>query len=307
MKKNYDRFIDTISSLDVKILEKEPMGKHTTFKIGGPADLFIVVNTKNSLIKILKAIKKFQIPFKILGNGSNLLVSDEGVKGAVIKLGENFKKIKILSKDSDKAKIYCGAGVQNSKFCIFAKENGFSGTEFLYGIPGTIGGAIYMNAGAYSSEIKDIVVSSESIAQNGETISLNKEQMKFSYRRSIFSENKNILISAIFELVKGDPEKIALKMEQDTKKRKGSQPLNFPNAGSIFKRPANNFASKLIDECNLKGLQVGGAMVSQKHAGFIVNTGNAKCKEVLEIIKTIKDTVAKKTSLSLDLEIDCWL
>ena len=283
------------------------MGKHTTFKIGGPADLFIVVNTKNSLIKILKAIKKFQIPFKILGNGSNLLVSDEGVKGAVIKLGENFKKIKTLSEDYNKVKIYCGAGVRNSKFCIFAKDNGFSGAEFLYGIPGTIGGAIYMNAGAYSSEIKDIVVSSESIAQNGETISLNKEQMKFSYRKSIFSENKNILISAIFELVKGDPEKIALKMEQDTKKRKGSQPLNFPNAGSIFKRPANNSASKLIDECNLKGLQVGGAMVSQKHAGFIVNTGNAKCKEVLEIIKTIKNTVEKKTGLSLDLEIDCWI
>ena len=282
------------------------MSKHTTFKIGGPADLFIIVDTKDSLIGTLDALKKLNIPFKILGNGSNLLVSDEGIKGAVIKFGEKFKKIKVLNEDSNRVKIYCGAGVQNSKFCIFAKENGFSGAEFLYGIPGTIGGAIYMNAGAYSSEIKDIIVSSESIDQNGETISLSKEQMKFSYRKSMFSKNKNILISAIFELEKGELDKIALKMEQNIKKRKSSQPLNFPNAGSIFKRPEKGFASKLIDECDLKGLKVGGAAVSTKHAGFIVNTGGAKCEDVLKLIKIIKNTVAKKTGVLLDLEVDYW-
>ena len=294
------------SSLDVKVLEKEPMSRHTTFKIGGPADLFIIVNTEEGLKEILKFLKKLNISSKILGNGSNLLVSDDGVKGAVIKLGEKFKEIKILSEDGNRVKVYCGAGVGNSKFCVFAKENNFSGAEFLYGIPGTIGGAIYMNAGAYSSEIKDIILSSESIDQNGETISLSKEQMRFSYRKSIFSKNKNILISAIFELVKGDPKKIALKMEQNIKKRKNSQPLNFPNAGSIFKRPENGFASKLIDECNLKGLKVGGAAVSTKHAGFIVNTGGAKCEDVLELIKIIKNTVAKKTGILLDLEVNYW-
>jgi len=295
-----------VSSFDLKILEKEPMSKHTTFKIGGPADLFIIVDTKDSLIKTLDALKKLNIPFKILGNGSNLLVSDEGIKGAVIKLGEKFKEVKILSEDSNRVKIYCGAGVQNSKFCIFAKENGFSGAEFLYGIPGTIGGAIYMNAGAYSSEIKDIIVSSESINSSGETIGLSKEQMKFSYRKSVFSENKNILISAIFELEKGDLDKIALKMEHYIKKRKNSQPLNLPNAGSIFKRPENGFASKLIDECNLKGLKVGGAEVSTKHAGFIVNTGGAKCEDVLKLIEIIKRAVINKTGISLNSEINYW-
>lgn len=282
------------------------MSKHTTFKIGGPADLFIIVDTKDSLIRTLDALKKLNIPFRFLGNGSNLLVSDEGVKGAVIKLSKNFKELKILSEENNNVKIYCGAGVQNSKFCIFAKEKGLSGAEFLYGIPGTIGGAIYMNAGAYSSEIKDIILSSESIDSNGETINLSKAQMKFSYRKSIFSKNENILISAIFELKKGDLDEIALKMEQNIKKRRNSQPLNFPNAGSIFKRPENGFASKLIDACNLKGLKVGGAKVSTKHAGFIVNTGGAKCEDVLKLIEIIKKTVLEKTGVFLSLEVDYW-
>lgn len=282
------------------------MSKHTTFKIGGPADLFIIVDTKDSLIRTLDALKKLNIPFRFLGNGSNLLVSDEGVKGAVIKLGEKFKEIRILNEENNNVKIYCGAGVQNSKLCVFAKENGLSGAEFLYGIPGTIGGATYMNAGAYSSEIKDIIVLSESIGQNGETINLSKAQMKFSYRKSIFSKNKSILISAIFELEKGDLDEIALKMEQNIKKRRNSQPLNFPNAGSIFKRPENGFAGKLIDECGLKGLKVGGAKVSTKHAGFIVNTGGAKCEDVLKLIEIIKKTVLEKTGVFLSLEVDYW-
>ena len=306
MKYDYEIFLKTISSLDLKILKDELMSRHTTFKIGGPADLFIVVDTRDSFVKVLEAIKKVRIPFKILGNGSNLLVSDDGVKGIVLKLGDDFKRIQILCKERNKVKVFCGAGVLNSKFCIFAKENSLSGAEFLYGIPGTIGGAIYMNAGAYSCEIEDIIVFSESISDCGKIINLSKEQMKFSYRKSVFSENKNVLMSGIFELIKSDTPKIELKMEQNMKKRKNSQPLNFPNAGSTFKRPKNNFASKLIDDCGLRGLKIGGAMVSEKHAGFIVNTGNAKCKDVLELIKIIKKIVLEKTGVLLDLEVDYW-
>ena len=307
MKDIYNSFLNNIKDLDCSILEKEPMAKHTTFKIGGLADLFITVNTKKSLIEILKAIKLFKLSHHIIGNGSNLLISDEGLKYPIIKLGEEFKKIKILDETPKSVKIKCGSAVLNAEFCIFAKENFLSGAEFLYGIPGTIGGALYMNAGAYLNEISNITLYSECITKSFETLILNRNQMNFSYRNSIYSKTKDIITSAIFELKKSNKLEVEEKMDFLLKERKKSQPLNFPSAGSIFKKPKNNIsAGELIESCDLKDLTVGNAKVSTKHAGFIVNIGTATSKDVLKLINIIKETVFKKTGIILNTEIEYW-
>lgn len=287
------------------------MSKHTSFKIGGNTDFLIIVNTTESLVKALKITKALKIKYYILGNGSNMLVSDAGLKGVVIKLGKEFDEIKIMEnsvpQNSGNVLIKCSSAVLNSKICLFAKKNGLSGIEFLYGIPGTIGGAVYMNAGAYSKEIKDIILYSECIDENGKILKLNKSDIRLAYRSSIYHETKNIIISASFILKKSEPVLIESTMKNYFLKRKSSQPLNFPNAGSIFKRPKNNLsAGKLIDECGLKETSVGGAMVSPKHAGFIVNTGKATCSDVLKLISIIKKTVKEKTKIELTPEIEIW-
>ena len=309
LEKKYEIFLNRTKCLDIKFLFKESMKKHTTFKIGGPADIFITINTLDGLIDLLKIIKELKIPYHILGNGSNILVSDDGIRGIVIKLGSEFENIEILNNlSSSGVLVRCGSAVLNSKLCVFARNNGLSGLEFLYGIPGTVGGAVYMNAGAYSKEVKDIILCSDCINEDNKVLKLRKDEMLFSYRKSIYQKSKNIIVSATFKLKKLDQKVIECNMKNYFLKRKSSQPLNFPNAGSIFKRPKNTSysAGKLIDESNLKGLFAGDAVVSPKHAGFIINKGNAKCTDVLKLIKIVKETVKNKSGFDLETEIEVW-
>ena len=311
LEKKYEIFLDKIKCLDVLILTKEPMKNHTTFKIGGSVDFFVTVNTLKSLIEFLKIIKKLEIPYYVLGNGSNILVSDEGLRGVVIKLGKEFKNIEILDSLpplSSDVLIKCGSAVLNSSLCLFAKNNGLSGLEFLYGIPGTVGGAVYMNAGAYLSEIKNVILYSECVSKENKILKLYKDDMQLRYRSSIYHQTKNIIVSAVFKLKKSDPKTVENTMKSCFFKRKSSQPLNFPNAGSIFKKTKNSnySAGALIDSLGLKGTSVGDAVVSFKHAGFIVNKGNAKCTDVLKLISLIKNNVKENYKTNLETEIEIW-
>lgn len=295
---DYSKFLKSINNIDCRVLINEPMKKHTSFKIGGPADLFLEIYSKKDLDEILKSLNKFKIPYYVLGNGSNILVSDTGVRGAILKLSGDFNSLYIKNN-----KIFCGAGVKLSYLCMFAKNNSLCGTEFLWGIPGTVGGALYMNAGAYGGEIKDIINSCTYISNDGIIFNLSKEKLDLSYRKSRFSNTNDIIVSASFDLKEGNKSKIEAKMKTFLEKRKSKQPLEFPNAGSTFKKPINNFAGALIEECNLKGKTIGDAMVSPKHAGFIINRGNASCEDVVKLIQLVKDTVYKKTGVFLECEI----
>ncbi|MDQ5983644.1 MAG: UDP-N-acetylenolpyruvoylglucosamine reductase [Eubacteriales bacterium SKADARSKE-1] len=296
---NYKKALNLFEKLDCIVLKDEPMSNHTSFKIGGPADLFIEINTEAALLETIKILNEFSILFFLLGNGSNLLVRDVGFKGAVLKLSKNFKNIRL----TERKKIICGAGISLSKLCLFAENNALSGAEFLWGIPGTVGGAVFMNAGAYGREIKDIIVSSVHITKQGEKVELNKNQMDLSYRHSIYSKTKDIITSVEFELVESNQLHIREIMDNLIKQRKSKQPLDYPSAGSVFKRPSGNFVGTLIEECGLKGKTIGDAKVSEKHGGFIVNLGNATCQNVLDLIELIKSTVFEKTGILLEPEI----
>ena len=299
---NYNEVIKAISNLNLnlKIWRDEPMARHTSFKIGGTADVFITINFINDLKKVIEILNNFDMPFLVVGNGSNLLVSDKGIRGAVIKLSGEFSNIELI----DENIIECGAGVLISKMCSFACQNSLSGFEFAYGIPGTAGGAVFMNAGAYGSEIKDVMLSAKSLTFSGEIIERNATEMEFFYRKSIYQHVDEIILSAKFELKKGDELHIKEKMNEYLARRKEKQPLEYPNAGSIFKRPVGNFAGTLIQTCGLKGKKIGGAMVSEKHSGFIINTGNATCEDVVNLIDHIKATVFEKSNIALECEVE---
>lgn len=296
---NYSEFLKNLKNIDCEAFVNEPMDKHTSFKIGGAADLFFKIYTEEALMKILKLLKSFNISFFVLGNGTNLLVSDKGIRGAVLQLVGDFQEISVVGANQ----IKCGSGVMVSKLCIFAKEKSLTGAEFLWGIPGTVGGALYMNAGAFGSEMKDIVKSCTYLTASSEKIILENDRLGLSYRQSRFSVTDDIITSVTIELKNGDTNEINSKMIEILEKRKAKQPLNYPNAGSIFKRPEGHFAGALIENCNLKGKSIGGAMVSEKHAGFIVNTGNATCQSVMDLINFIKDEVYKKTNVPLECEV----
>lgn len=296
---NYGKIEKIISDMGLKVLLNEPMTKHTTFKIGGNADIFIYVNNAEELSEIIKTLNSNNIPYFMVGNGSNLLISDFGIEGAVIKLDGDFKNIKLINEDT----IECGAGVSLSKLCIFAQKNSLSGLEFAYGIPGTVGGAVYMNAGAYGGEIKDVIVSANSITTTGQNNYIEKDLMDLSYRHSIYENNGDTIVSARFKLKKSDPLHIKEKMGEYMSRRKEKQPLEYPSAGSVFKRPIGNYAGTLIQTCGLKGKAIGDAMVSTKHAGFIVNKSNASCQNVIDLIDHIKAVVLENTGIALECEI----
>ena len=299
---NYNEVIKAISDLNfnLTVWRNEPMSKHTSFKIGGDADIFITVNSISDLAKVIEVLNNFNVPFFIIGNGSNLLISDKGIRGAVIKLGGEFSNIKLVDDNT----IECGAGVLISKLCSFACQNSLSGLEFAYGIPGTVGGAVFMNAGAYGSEMKDVMLSAKSLTFYGEIINRSAEEMELSYRKSIYRQVDEIILSAKLELKKGDKLHIKEKMNEFIARRKEKQPLEYPNAGSVFKRPVGNFAGTLIQTCGLKGKKIGGAMVSEKHSGFIINTGNATCEDVVKLIDHIKATVFEKSNIALECEVE---
>lgn len=296
---NYEKLKKIISYSSLKMLLDEPMSKHTTFKIGGNSDIFIYVNNIDELSKLINILNSNKIPYLTIGNGSNLLISDFGIEGAVIKLEGEFKEIKLIDEDT----IECGAGVSLAKLCIFAQKNSLSGLEFAYGIPGTVGGAVYMNAGAYGGEIKDSILSASSITVTGKKNCTEKDFMDLSYRHSIYQNNGDIIVSARFKLKKSNPLHIKEKMDEYMSKRKEKQPLEYPSAGSVFKRPVGNYAGTLIQTCGLKGKIIGGAMVSTKHAGFIINKSNASCQNVIDLIDHIKAVVLENTGIALECEI----
>lgn len=285
--------------LGCKARKYEPMSKHTSFKIGGNADVYIKVNNLSKLSTILKECQASDVDYMILGNGSNLLVSDEGIRGAVIRLDGDFRKITLL----DDTTIFCGAGATLAYLCKFALNCGLSGLEFAWGIPGTVGGAVFMNAGAYDGEMKDVVHSVSHISPSGEIGRTEKENMNFGYRTSVYRSNNMIITGVTLKLKKGNPDEIRAKMDDYMSRRSTKQPLEYPSAGSVFKRPEGNFAGALIEQCGLKGKTCGGAQVSEKHAGFIINKSNATSKDVRDLIGEIQKTVSEKTGYSLECEL----
>ena len=285
----------------IKYYIDEPMAKHTSFKVGGNADRFVELCNKEQALKVLELLKQENIPYFVLGNGSNLLVSDKGIRSVVLVLRGDFLKIELIKPNI----IRCGAGVMLSSLCIFAKNNSLTGLEFAYGIPGTVGGAVYMNAGAYGGEIKDVVTQSKhlDIENLDSIVSLSNQELDFSYRHSFYSGKNCIISEALLELKQGEILEIAKKMDETLKARKDKQPLEYPSAGSTFKRPTGYFAGALIEQCGLKGVSVGGAMVSQKHSGFVINYKNATCEDILKLIELVKLKVKTQTNIELECEI----
>lgn len=288
-----------INKLDnSEILLNEPMAKHTTFNIGGPADFFIVPKNKEHLLHAIKILKDNNIPMYIIGNGSNLLVPDEGYKGAIIQIYKNFNEVVV--KDTY---VEAQAGVLLSKLASIICNHELSGFEFASGIPGTLGGAIYMNAGAYGGEMKDVLEEVEIITPKGEQLTLKKEALELSYRHSMLQENKYIAISAKLNFEKGNKIDIKATIDELNEKRKSKQPIEMPSAGSTFKRPEGYYAGKLIMDAGLRGFSIGGAQVSEKHCGFIVNKGKATCSDVLALIKYVQETVKQQFGVDLEPEV----
>lgn len=275
----------------------EPMKFHTSFKIGGPADVFVSVYSAEQLSTVIKKAKELSIPYFLLGKGSNLLVSDKGIEGIVI----NTIPMNEISVNGTEITAMCGASLAN--VCTAALENGLTGLEFAYGIPGAVGGALYMNAGAYGGEMKQVVVSAEYIDSCGETKKINADDMKLGYRTSIFETEKMPVVSVTFKLCNGEKTEIKAAMDDYMTRRKTKQPLEFPSAGSTFKRPEGHFAGALIEKNNLKGVAVGGAKVSEKHAGFLINYDNATCEDVLALMEKVKKVVYEADGVMLSPEV----
>lgn len=294
MQEIYNKLITKIDSK--RVLLNEPMSKHTTFKIGGPADIFVKVNDTEELKFLLGLAKTKNIPITVLGNGSNVLVKDKGIRGIVLKI--DFKEILVNDETLE-----IGAGVLLSKASRVALENELTGLEFASGIPGTFGGAIYMNAGAYGGQIGDKIVTTTYIDEKLDIKTITQDENEFIYRKSVFQKNNGIILSGKIKLEKGNAEEIKQTMEEYSKSRKEKQPLNMPNAGSTFKRGDGFITAKLIDECGLKGYQIGDAKISTLHAGFIVNTGKATASDVLNLIKYTQEKVKEKFDVQIEPEI----
>ena len=294
------RDLEKCISEESKIYKNELMSKHTSFKVGGKADIFINAKNEQDIKSILEYANKNEIPITIIGNGSNLLVKDGGIRGIVLRIDIQEFDIK---KNNDKYIITVGAGVKNGFVAQKLLIEEIEGFEFASGIPGSIGGAIRMNAGAHGGEMKDIVLETKCMDMNGNIKILSNEEQKFEYRNSIFSSNKYIVLSTKLQLKKGLYKEIKSKMDEYAIWRKEHQPLEYPSAGSTFKRGTDFITAKLIDECGLKGYNIGGAEVSTKHAGFVVNKGNAKAKDILKLVKYISEKVYEKSGKKIELEV----
>ena len=284
-----------------RIKQNEPMKNHTSFKIGGPAEFYIKITSIKELQKILEFAKKEKIKITILGNGSNVLVSDSGIKGIVIRT--NLKEIKIEEKEENKVEITVDDATPIGFLAQKLLKEEITGFEEISGIPGTIGGAILMNAGAHGKEMKDIVTEITAIDYNGKIHKFTNEQVKFTYRNSIFSSGKYIILQAKIILEKGNAKEIKAKMDEYAQFRKEKQPIEYPSAGSTFKRGTDFITAKLIDDAGLKGYTIGGAKVSEKHAGFIINKGDATAQDVLDLAKYVTDKVYEKFGKKIEFEI----
>lgn len=282
------------------VLKDEPMKAHTTFKVGGNADFVLLPKTVEALSETIKYLNVAQYPFYIMGNGSNVLVKDSGYKGAIIKLKDNFSKIEV---DADSCYIKAEAGALLSRIAKCAYDESMTGFEFAAGIPGTLGGAVTMNAGAYGGEMRDIIMEVTVMDKAGNVDVRSNEEMDFDYRHSIVMDEDLIVLSAIMELKAGSKEDIKEMMDDLAFRRRDKQPLEYPSAGSTFKRPEGYFAGKLIMDAGLRGYRVGGAMVSDKHCGFVVNKENATASDVLQVISDVKAKVFEQFGVMLEEEV----
>ena len=279
--------------LDVR--ENEPLERHTSFHIGGPAALMALPATQEEAVLCVRTASKLGIEPFFMGNGSNLLAADHGVERFIVKTS-NLRRC-----EAEGNVITADSGITLARLAVFAREQGLTGLEFAHGIPGTLGGAVTMNAGAYGGEMAQVVRQVTVLTKDGEVKTLYK--FDFGYRHSAFSDGSRMILSAQMELVTGEREQIAARMEELALQRQSKQPLEYPSAGSMFKRPEGYFAAALIDQCGLKGLAVGGAQVSEKHAGFVVNRGGATCADVLELVKQVKARVLEQTGVALEMEV----
>lgn len=285
-------------SPDLDVNTNEMMSRHTTFKTGGPASLFIRSSDLDQLKSVVALLRRAETPFFVLGNGSNLLVSDKGYDGAIIST-EKLIDIRL----QDDTHIYAEAGAMNSRIAAFARDNSLTGFEFAAGIPGTIGGAMIMNAGAYDGEMKLVTKEVRALSPQGEIIRLDNQALRFDYRSSALKGKDFIVVSALLELEKGDKDQITDRMQELALKRKEKQPLEFPSAGSTFKRPEGYFAGKLIEDAGLRGYTVGGAMVSDKHCGFVINKGEATSQDIYKLICDVQKKVYDDFGVKLEPEV----
>lgn len=275
-----------------------PLAEHTTWKIGGPADLLIIPVNQAQLVATMRILHRHRVPWKLIGRGSNTLVSDKGVRGAVIKLGKEFEHVRF-----EDGLVYAGGAYSFIRLSVMAGKEGLTGLEYAGGIPGTVGGAVYMNAGAHGSDVSRILLSAEVVLETGELVHMTNEDFRFRYRYSILHDKPGIVTDAVFKLQYGDRKEIAAAMAIYKDRRLKTQPLQLAVAGSVFRNPDNDYAARLIEEAGLKGLRCGGAEVSTLHANFIVNTGNATAEDVLALIEQIRTIIDEKYGVRLETEV----
>ncbi len=283
---------------DEDILLQERMEKHTSFRIGGPADVFVMPENTSQIRHVIEACRSCGMPWFVLGNGTNLLVSDQGFRGVVIQIGK-----KMSHSEADGERIIAGAGALLSGIALLARNNALTGMEFAGGIPGSLGGAAWMNAGAYGGEMKDILTEVTLLSEDGEEKTVPYKDLQPGYRTTLIQERGDLVIGAVLTLTKGDPEAIRQRMQELQQKRNEKQPLEYPSAGSTFKRPEGYFAGKLISDAGLRGYQVGGARVSDKHAGFVINTGGAAARDVMQLMQDVQEKVYSMFGVTLEREV----
>lgn len=281
-----------------RIYKNEPMKKHTTFRVGGQADYYIIAKTNEEIREVVQLCRQEQVPYYVIGNGSNLLVSDAGYRGVIIQIYKGMDAVRI---EGDVIKAQAGALL--SRIGNAALEAGLEGFEFASGIPGTVGGAVVMNAGAYGGEMKDILLEATVLTPDGEVLVLKNQELELGYRTSIVAKNNYIVLDAAMQLKQGDKDAIKERMNELKEKRVSKQPLEYPSAGSTFKRPEGYFAGKLIEDAGLRGFQVGGAQVSEKHCGFVINKGEATASDVMELMEQVSDRVEKMAGVRLEPEV----
>lgn len=295
-KEVYNQMCDIVGSDNVYV--DEPMNKHTTFRVGGKADYYIVPYTMEEVRKLILIMKQFNVPYYILGNGSNVLISDNGYRGVIIRIFKNISNIEIVN-----TRIKAQAGALLSNIAMAACNAGLKNFEFAGGIPGTVGGAVVMNAGAYNGEMKKVLISATVLDEQGNILELSNKELKLGYRTSIIGTNGYTVLETNIELEQGDSNEIKALMEDYKQRRKDKQPLEYPSAGSTFKRPEGHFAGKLIMDAGLRGYSIGGAQVSEKHCGFIINKGDATAKDIIQLIHYVQNKVQEQFQIQLEPEV----
>lgn len=299
LQSNLEKIEQIAAQSGCRYLKDVSLSEYSSFKVGGNAKLIVFVNSVKAIKELFVYVNAYSVPYLVMGKGSNMLISDRGFDGVVFIIGKDFSEISLI----DDTTIICESGTPLAKLCFTAYKNSLTGLEFAWGIPGNVGGGLYMNAGAYGGEINDVISFAEAIDKNGNIITFSKEELDLSYRHSIFSNNEYIITKACFKLEKTDKTNIKARMDELLKRRQDKQPLAYPSAGSTFKRPEGSYASLLIEQCGLKGLSVGGAEVSTKHSGFIINKNNATSDDIIKLINKVQKIVLKKTGYNLECEV----